>query len=126
MMENHIVTGIGCFAQPQKLSQVFLRVMKSYTLGQVGATDLVEGCHGGESANSQLIRALIDGEVAGREATTGEIEKLRGNQKITGFYLTLKGGSLKLSIFARDRACRQEIFCANLHELTRIRQKRLH
>lgn len=125
-MENHIVTGIGCFAQPQKLSRVFLRMVKTYTLGQIGATDLMEGCNGAKTGTNKLIRALIDGGTSGLEAVTGNTGGLPEYQKITGFYLALKGNSLKLSIFARNRTRQPEIHSAKLETLTRFRQKRLN
>ncbi|MDJ0815209.1 MAG: hypothetical protein QNJ58_03360 [Desulfobacterales bacterium] len=125
-MENHIVTGIGCFAQPRKLSQVFLRVVEAYTLGHIRATDLVEGCNGLGSGSKKLIRRLIDGGPSGRRAVTGEIGDFKEYRRITGFYLAFKGNSLTLSIFARNRDRQQEIHSARLEKLTRFRQKRLN
>ena len=123
MMENHIVTGIGCFAQPRKLSQVFSRVVKAYTLGHVSATDLVEGFNGRESGSKKLIRTLIDGGASVRTAVTGKTGDLKEYRRITSFYLAFKGNSLKLSIFARNRNRQQEIHSARLEKLNRFRQK---
>ena len=125
-MENRTVTGIGCFARPQKLSRIFLRMVRTYSLGQIGAADLVEGCTCRESVSTDLIRALIEGHTAGLDGATRGTAALTGNRKITGFYLALKGNSLELSIFARNRTRQQEIHSAVLHKLTRFRQKRLN
>jgi hypothetical protein len=126
IMENHIVTGIGCFAQPQKLSQLFLRLVHTYTLGQVGATDLAERCKCRKTESNRLIKALIDGQPAGLDAAIGGTAAVHKNQKITGFYLTLKDNCLELSIFASNRTRRQEIHLAVLDRLPPLRQKRLN
>ncbi len=125
-MENHTVTGIGCFARPRKLSQVFLRVVEAYTLGHIRATDLVEGCNGLGSGSKKLIRTLIDGGASGQPAVSGKTGDLNEYGRITGFYLAFKGNSLKLSIFARNRNRQQEIHSAGLENLTRLRRKKLN
>ena len=125
-MENQIVTGIGCFAQPRKLSQVFSRVVEAYTLGQISATDVVEGYNCRKSGNKKLIRTLIDGGASGHPAVYGETGDLNEYGRITGFYLAFKGNSLKLSIFARNRNRQQEIHSARLENLTRLRRKKLN
>ncbi len=125
-MENHTVTGIGCFARPRKLSQVFLRVVEAYTLGHISATDLVEGCNGRESGSKMLIRTLVDGGPSGQAAVSSESEDLNKYSRITGFYLAFKGNSLKLSIFTRNPNRQQEIYSARLEKLTRLRRKKLN
>ncbi len=125
-MENHTVTGIGCFAQPQKLSRIFLKMVHTYTLGQLGATELIEGCQCQKSDCTKLIRKLIEGKAAGPHAATKETAASLENQKITGFYLTSRGNRLELSIFAKNRTRRQEIHSAVLDKLTQFRQKRLN
>lgn len=125
-MENHIVTGIGCFAQPQKLSRIFLRMVHTYTLGQLGAAELIEGCECKETECTELIKTLIEGKTAWPKPATEDSAAPIESQKITGFYLTSRGNRLELSIFARNRTRKQEIHSAVLDKLTRFRQRRLN
>lgn len=114
IMGNHIVTGIGCFAQPQKLSRIFLRMVHTYALGQLDTAELIEGCNCRKSECTKLIRTLIEGQPTGSNAATGATAAPFDNQKVTGFYLTFRGNRLELSIFAKNRTQRQEIHSAVL------------
>ncbi len=125
-MENHIVTGIGCFAQPQKLSRIFLRMVHTYTLGQLDAAELIEGCKCRETECTKLIKTLIEGKTARPGAAIEDSAAPVESQKVTGFYLSSRGNSLELSIFARNRTRQQEIHSAVLDKLSRFRQKRLN
>lgn len=125
MMNNQIVTGIGCFARPEKLSRIFLKWVQAYSLGQIGAADLVKGCTGTQPGSTELIKALIAGKAAGSGAAVHESAD-RHDNNITGFFLAFKENSLELSIFAKSRNSRREIHSAVLDKLSRFRRKRLN
>ena len=50
-MDNQTVIGIGCFAQPDKLSRLFKKLVQDYALGSVEGDQLIDqyiapGCEG--------------------------------------------------------------------------------
>jgi hypothetical protein len=53
-MMNRKVTGIGCYAKPAKLSRVFKKMVRNYTLGQFESINL---------ANSQDMAGGVDGTI---------------------------------------------------------------
>lgn len=116
-MKKQMVTGIGCFAKPQTLSRVFKKIMQNYTLGEY---------NGIESESSELLTALVTGKADCYQSPAYEPLKGLENKDITGFYLALRNQRLILSIFARSAVFGQTKYTANLHEFTRMRQKRLH
>ena len=125
-MENQIITGIGCFAEPEKLSRIFLRMVQTYTLGKLDGIDWVNDCKSDETEGSRLLKALIAGQAAGQNAMIPGVEDRCPNKKITGFFLTLKGQRLKLSILAKKDDRQQEWHSAILNEFTQMRHKRLN
>ena len=125
-MENQIITGIGCFAEPEKLSRIFLRMVQTYTLGKLDGIDWVNDCKSDETEGSRLLKALIAGKAAGQKAMIPGAADRRPDKKITGFFLTLKDQRLKLSILAKKGDRQQEWHSANLNEFTQMRHKRLN
>jgi hypothetical protein len=125
-MEHQIITGIGCFAGPEKLSRIFLRMVQTYTLGQLEKIELVNDSESGETEVARLFKALMAGKAAGQNLSTPDAADRLENKKITGFFLTLKDQRLILSIFAKNGDSRQERHSAILDEFTRVRQKRLN
>ncbi len=125
-MENQIITGIGCFAGPEKLSRIFLRMVQTYTLGQLEGIELINGCESGETEGTKLLKALIAGKAARQDSSIPDAADRLENKKITGFFLTLKDHSLELSIFAKNGDCRRERHSTVLDGCTKVRQKRLN
>ncbi len=125
-MKNQSVTGIGCFARPEKLSRIFLKMVQNYTLGQLEGIELANGCESGGTEGTKLLRALIAGKAACRDSSDPDAAGRLENKKITGFFLTLKDHSLELSIFAKNGDCRRERHSAVLERFTRVRRKRLN
>ncbi|MCP4623415.1 MAG: hypothetical protein GY850_07750 [bacterium] len=125
-MENQIITGIGCFAEPAKLSRIFLRMVQTYTLGKLGDIDWVNDCKSDETEGRRLLKALIAGTATGHNLVTPGADDRCPNKKITGFFLTLKDQRLKLSILAKKGDRQQEWHSAILNEFTKIRHKRLN
>ena len=125
-MENQIITGIGCFAGLEKLSRIFLKMLHTYTLGQLEGIELDNGCESGATEGTQLLKALIAGKTAGQDSSFPDGADRLKKKKITGFYLTLQDHSLKLSIFAKNGNCRRERHSAVLDGFTQVRRKRLN
>ena len=125
-MENQIITGIGCFAEPEKLSRIFLRMVQTYTLGKLDGTEWVNDCKSDETEGGRLLKALIAGNSAGHNAVIPGVDDRCPNKKITGFFLTLKDQRLKLSILAKKGDRQREWHSANLNEFTQMRHKRLN
>ena len=125
-MENQIITGVGCFAGPEKLSRIFLRMVQTYTLGKLDGIEWANGYKSDETEGTRLLKALIAGKSAWQNSTIPDAVDRLENKKITGFFLTLKDHSLELSIFAKNGDCRGERHSAILNEFTQMRQKRLN
>ena len=125
-MENQIITGIGCFAGPQKLSRIFMRMVQTYALGKLDGIEWVKGCESDGTEGTQLLKALIAGKAVRQDLAPPDAVDRLENKKITGFFLTLKDQSLKLSIFAKNGDCRQERHSAVLDGFTNVRQKQLN
>jgi hypothetical protein len=79
------------------------------------------GCEGFD-----LLRALFSRPTHGRSSGGYETIRLPEPQKITGFYVSFFDQKLNLKIFARGNSSRQEIYTAELDELTKLRYKRLN
>jgi hypothetical protein len=125
-MKNIIVTGIGCFAKPEKLSRIFLKMVRIYTLGQIEGIDVSKRHEWGDTESTRLVEALIAGESLEHHSLHCDSPNAPEYQKITGFFLTLKDQKLNLSIFAKKRGSRQERHSAVLDVLTNIRRSRLN
>ena len=125
-MKNQTVTGIGCFAGPEKLSRLFLKMVRNYALGRIEGIDLASGRECGETESTRLIEALIAGKTLDSDPTDSDAAGAPENKKITGFFLTLKDQKLSLSIFAKKSGCRQERHSAVLGVLTDMRRRRLN
>ena len=125
-MQNQIITGIGCFAAPEKLGRIFERMVQTYTLGKFDSLEWDQGWESDGSEGIKLLKALIAGPAARRSSTRPEAGDRFENKKITGFFLTLKDQKLKLSVFAKIGERRRERHSAILDGFTRLRQKRLN
>jgi len=126
IMENQIITGVGCFAGLEKLSRLFLRMVQTYTLGQLEGIEGVNCGEPGQPEVTGLLKALIAGKAARQDSSIPNAAAGLENKKITGSFLTLKDQRLKLSIFAKNGDSQPERHSAILDECTRIRQKRLN
>jgi len=125
-MVNHTITGVGCFAGPEKLSRIFMRMVQTYTLGQLDGIEWINGRESDETEGTRLLKALIAGKAARLEPSIPEAADRYENKKITGFFLALKDQGLELSIFAKNGDCRRERHSAVLNEFTQMRQRRLN
>jgi len=125
-MENHIITGVGCFAGPEKLSRIFMRMVQTYTLGKLDGIKWINGHESDETEGTRLLKALIAGKAARLDTAIPDAVDGYENKIITGFFLTLKDQGLELSIFAESGDCRRERHSAVLDEVTKVRQKRLN
>jgi hypothetical protein len=125
-MENQIITGIGCFAGPKKLSRIFMRMVQSYTLGKLDGIEWGTGCDSDGTEGTKLLKALIAGKAVRQDSAHPDAVDRLENKKITGFFLTLKDQGLELSIFAENGDCPPERHSAVLDGFTKIRQKRLN
>ena len=125
-MENHMFTGIGCFAKPERLGRIFNKLVQDYVLGpfeghELFGKDMSIGIEGAD-----LLQALIGGQTGVGRSGDYETINFQKQKKITGFYLSLFDQKLNLAIFARGNSSKQEIYTATLDELTKLRQKRLN
>jgi hypothetical protein len=100
-MKNETVTGIGCFAGPERLRRFFLKMVQNYARGQVDGIDLTNRGQVGETESTRLIEALIAGKILDPEPSESNSPDVPEYKKITGFFLTLKDQKLNLSIFAK-------------------------
>ena len=125
-MENQIISGVGCFAGLEKLSRIFLRMVQTYTLGQLEGIEGVNWGEPGQTEVTGLLKALIAGKAARQDSSIPNTAACLENKKITGFFLTLKDQRLRLSIFAKNGDSQPERHSAILDEFTRVRQKRLN
>ena len=125
-MGNQTITGIGCFAGPEKLSRIFLRMVQSYALGGLEDCRWIDGRNFSGKETAKLIKALVHGYSARQDLQMPEAACRNDHITITGFFMFQKDRRLELSIFARKRNSRQKIHSAVLTEITRIRQKRLN
>ena len=125
-MENQVITGVGCFAGPEKLSRIFLRMVQTYTLGKLDGIQWANGCKSDETEGTRLLKALIAGKAAWQNSAIPDAVDRLENKKITGFFLTLKDHGLELSIFAKNGDCQRERHSAVLDGFTKVRQKRLN
>lgn len=117
---------MGCFAKPEKLSRIFLRMVQSYSLGQIEGIELVNGGESGETEGTELLKALMAGKATWGDSVPPGTPDRFGKKIITGFFLALKDHRLELSIFAKNRHCRRETHLAALDGFTKVRQKRLN
>ena len=122
-MKNQEIIGIGCYAKPEKLSRIFKRMVKNYTLGQFEEFELINS-H--DADGKMLLKALIAGKTGCSPWQRLNTGAAPGKKEVTGFFLTLKDQRLNLSIFAKGNRTGHERYTTNLDELTRIRQKRLN
>jgi hypothetical protein len=125
-MENQIITGVGCFAGPEKLSRIFMRMVQTYTLGKLDGIEWIYGRESDETEGTRLLKALITGKAARLDAALPDAVDRYENKKITGFFLTLRDQGLELSIFAENGDSRRERHSAVLSEFTQMRQRRLN
>jgi hypothetical protein len=126
-MINRKVTGIGCYAKPAKLSRVFKKIMRNYTLGQfvsinpANSQDMAGGVDG-----TLMLKALISGNGGYFPAPGSESYGVAENRKITGFFLTFRNQDLNVSIFSRGDRNIQQTYTTCLDGVTELRQKRLN
>jgi hypothetical protein len=125
-MVNQTMTGVGCFAEPRKLSRIFLRVVQTYTLGNLDGIDWINDCGSDETEGTRLLKALITGKSAGQNAMIPGADDRWPNKRITGFFLTLQDQRLKLSIMAKIGDRQLEWHSAILNGFTRMRRKRMN
>ena len=121
-----MITGVGCFAGPEKLSRIFLRMVQTYTLGKLDGIEWINGRESDRTEGTRLLKALIAGTAARQDTVSPDAMGRYENKIITGFFLTLKDHRLKLSIFAKNGDSQRERHSAILSELTRMRQRRLN
>jgi hypothetical protein len=95
-------------------------MVHTYTLGQLDAAELIEGCKCRKSECTKLIKTLIEGKPTGSNAAIEDSAAPVESQMVTGFYLTLRGNRLELSIFAKNRNRRPEIHSAVLNKSATI------
>ncbi len=125
-MNNRTVTGVGCFAGPEKLSRIFLKMVQNYALGEFKGIESANDSETGRTEGVRLLKALIAGKPASHESLDADPGKFPQHKKITGFFLTLKDQKLILSIFAEAGDNRQERYSTVLDALTNMRRKRLN
>jgi hypothetical protein len=125
-MENHIITGVGCFAGPEKLSRIFMRMVQTYTLGKLDGIEWNNGRESDDTEGTRLLKALIAGKAVRLDTAIPDAVDRCENKKITGFFLSMKDQGLELSIFSKNGACRRERHSAFLDKFTKVRQKRLN
>jgi len=125
-MKNQMITGIGCFAKPEKLSRIFLKMIRNYALGQIEGIDPADRKQWGETESTRLMEALIVGKNPQSHSSDSDSTQTPEYQKITGFFLALKDQKLNLSIFAKKWSGRQERYSAVLDVLTQMRRSRLN
>jgi hypothetical protein len=122
-MKNQKISGIGCYAKPEKLRRIFRKMVNNYALGQFEKFELINS-H--ESDGKMLLKALIDGNTGCSTWRWPNIGDVLEENGVTGFFLTLRDQKLKLSIFSKGAGDGKEKYTADLDELTRIRRKRLN
>ena len=125
-MENQTITGVGCFAEPRKLSRVFLRMVQTYSLGKLDGIDWIYDCRSDETEGTRLLKALIAGKATGRNAMIPGAGDRWPNKRISGFFLTLKDQRLKLSILAKKGDRQLEWHSAILNDFNRMRRRRMN
>ena len=125
-MENQTITGVGCFAEPRRLSRIFLRMVETYTLGKMDVIDWIKGCGSEDTEGSRLLEALVAGSPAGQNVAIPGTDARWPQKRITGFFLTLKDQRLKLSILAKIGDRQLEWHSAFLNEFSRMRRNRMN
>ena len=126
-MINRKVTGIGCYAKPAKLSRVFKKMVRNYTLGQFERINLDNSQDmAGNVDGTIMLKALIAGDAGYFPAPDSEYCGVAEHRKITGFFLTFKNQGLSLSIFARGDRNIQQTYTTRLDGFTELRQSRLN
>jgi len=125
-MEKQTFTGIGCFAKPERLGQIFSKMMQAYTLGPFKENHLFGGSFSEETEGARLLQALVAGPAGGKGTGSLNPLNLAESQNITGFYLSLDNQNLNLSIFAKGTSSGPKIYTTRLDELTKLRRQRLN
>ena len=126
-MMNRKVTGIGCYAKPAKLSQVFKKIVRNYILEQFENINLANSQEmPGGVDGTIMLKALIAGNAGYFLAPDSEFCGVTENRKITGFFLTFRNQGLYLSIFARGNRNIQQTYTTRLDRFTELRRKRLN
>jgi hypothetical protein len=121
-----MITGIGCFAGPEKLSRIFLKMVQTYTLGPIDGIEWANDGESGATEVTQLLKTLMTGKAARQNPSLPAAADGLENKKITGFFLALKDHSLELSIFAKNGNRQRERHTAVLDGFSGVRQKRLN
>ena len=125
-MENQTMTGVGCFAEPRKLSRIFLRMVQTYTLGNLDGIDWINDCGSDETEGTRLLKALIAGKAANQKGMIPGAGDRWPNKRISGFFVTLKDQRLKLSILAKKGDRQLEWHSAILNDFNRMRRRRMN
>jgi hypothetical protein len=125
-MKNRYVTGIGCFAKPEKLRRILKKIVANYTLGQFEDVMMIVRHGAGKSEGIMLLKALLAGDTTCWPWSHAASQNNPRKKKITGFFLWFEDQQLNLSIFAKSTTTGQQRYTAKLEDLPRIRQKRLH
>ena len=125
-MKNHVFTGIGCFAKPERLERIFDRIVRNYTLEPMEGINRTDAAIPKGIGSTYPLQALM-ADLTGDQSSNGHrLDNLTNPKEITGFYLTLNEQKLNLSIFARVKNSKPEIFRTSLGKLTELRHKRLN
>ena len=94
-----MITGIGCFAKPEKLNRILLKMIRNYTLEPSEEFELTSRHETVKAESGVLLKALLSDKAGHREALSLNTVIGSEDQTITGFFLGLKDQKLNLSIF---------------------------
>ena len=125
-MNDTGMVGIGCFARPEKLSRVLMKMVERYILGNL--EEHIEK-NVDESKSSDIIlllKTVLCGMTGNQQAIGSEIIDSLTGKNITGFFLAMEKEGLNLSVFTRENRRTSKKITTKLGVLTQLRKKRLH
>lgn len=124
-MIHHKIVGLGFFGKPETFFKLIKKILMRYSLCSVNTSGLEKPT---DAVSTRFARVFyqvfsdIADPVRGWEALGFEPTP----KKITGFYLSVKGKNLNLSVYTRTAEQHPEINHYCLSPLTELRKSRLN
>lgn len=115
------LTGIGCFAKPETLNRLFKKVLADFIPDQDCLVNPVAGQALEHFGVLRLVRDFVAAPTD--EGRFPELQAMKCKH-ITGFFVSVTGCRLAISIFARDNWRRQHVFTAEMDRRSVLRKRR--
>ena len=117
------ITGIGCFAKPEKLTRMLKKVLADFISGE---EKLVATAESQAGAGPGLLRAMPTRFMPPAGSDPSAALSNREQRDITGFFVWTRGCCLAISIFTRNGRQDRNTFTAEVNRSSVFRNGRLN